>query len=1210
MATSDKSAPKRAKQARSLAELASQPDPIAPLEVKLFLRATAPVLRKLEADLSARARESASVCERLAAEHARQVEAQRTGDEYDAWLGALVEQVAAAWVLACVFVRTLEDRGLVRQNRIAGPGASDSLREFLSLAPSLSERDYIELCLRELLHDPAAEPLFGRENPLWLLAPSAEGARALLEVFRAPSAEAPALRFGQADTRFLGDLYQDLNENVRERYALLQTPKFVEEYILDRTLEPAIERFGLEQTTLIDPTCGSGHFLLGAFERLFERHQRVAPNERPEVLAEKALAQVYGTDINPYAVAITRFRLVLAFLEVTGTTKLKEAPKLTLNVVVADSLLHRGDGESEGRARNGDRRWYALEDEQAAERVLNPEPKFAAVVGNPPYITVKDDALRELYRKAYPRSAAGKYSMGAPFTERLFDLARQDGRVGMITANSFMKREFGKKLITEFLPTVDLDFIVNSAGAYIPGHGTPTVLLFGTHRKPRGGSVLAVLGKRGEPSTPEDASKGLVWSSIRKHGEEVGHEDDYISVAKVAREKLRGHPWSLAGGGAEELKALLEERADKRLGDIAASIGIASFTLEDDVYLRSEDAWRRVGVDEARTRPMVIGEAIRDWSVGETPVAFFPYDHRFSPIDDRERSLRALWAFRTNLANNMLFGGKTKVEGGLRWYEYGRLTVEKLRTPLTIAFAFVATHNHFVLDRGGKVFKQTAPIIKLPEGATEDDHLALLAYLNSSTACFWMKQVFYPKGGELDWEDRFEYAGTGMLQMPVPAGYEALAGYGRKLAAIGETMRGKSLERSGLNEMVRTQEALDWSVYRLWGLDVSAECSRIDPDDRIGHRLIEELIWHRAEEGRQKSRWFECNGYHIPPDPVCTEIRAARRNAVTDRRVAILEDPSYKRPWRAVDINEREERDHIAERLEALEEFARSRSAPVPRRLLLARAGALSEVFVDRYVPVAGPGINVDALLQADSVPFSAAWRYTDPGLAKYRQWQATWDLQRREDAGEKIARILVPPKYDQKDFRRSEYWRLRGKLDVPKERFISYPGLESDEDGEPLYGWAGWDHAKRARALVELYQTRKDDEGWPTERLIPALAGLHELLPWVKQWHNEPDAAYDGARFGDDLAAFLAEELRSHGLTEAQLLAWRPEGGMAKKTGKKLASRPSAASAVPVSLRKSQPENDNEAAAVRGERRARQNASKPTPTVYEKPVRKKKAER
>ena len=65
---------------------------------------------------------------------------------------------------------------------------------------------------------------------------------------------------------------------------------------------------------------------------------------------------------------------------------------------------------------------------------------------------------------------------------------------------------------------------------------------------------------------------------------------------------------------------------------------------------------------------------------------------------------------------------------------------------MSIAFAYVATHNHFVLDRGGKVFKQTAPVIKLPQGATEDEHLALLGVLNSSTACFWLKQSSHNKG--------------------------------------------------------------------------------------------------------------------------------------------------------------------------------------------------------------------------------------------------------------------------------------------------------------------------------------------------------------------------------------------------------------------------------------------------------------------------------
>ena len=51
----------------------------------------------------------------------------------------------------------------------------------------------------------------------------------------------------------------------------------------------------------------------------------------------------------------------------------------------------------------------------------------------------------------------------------------------MITANSFMKREFGKKLIEEFFPKVDLTHVIDTSPAHpaIASHGTATVILFG-----------------------------------------------------------------------------------------------------------------------------------------------------------------------------------------------------------------------------------------------------------------------------------------------------------------------------------------------------------------------------------------------------------------------------------------------------------------------------------------------------------------------------------------------------------------------------------------------------------------------------------------------------------------------------------------------------------------------------------------------------------
>ncbi len=84
---------------------------------------------------------------------------------------------------------------------------------------------------------------------------------------------------------------------------------------------------------------------------------------------------------------------------------------------------------------------------------------------------------------------------------------------------------------------------------------------------------------------------------------------------------------------------------------------------------------------------------------------------------------------------------------------------------------------------------------------------------------------------------------------------------------------------------------------------------------------------------------------------------------------------------------------------------------------------------------------------------------------------------------------IAVPPKYAAADFTEASFWSNRGKLDVPKERFVSYPKL--GPGGEDLYGWAGWDQLDQARALAALYRTRKTQDRWPAEKLLPILAGL-----------------------------------------------------------------------------------------------------------------------
>ncbi|WP_067467828.1 DUF7008 domain-containing protein [Actinomadura macra] len=128
-----------------------------------------------------------------------------------------------------------------------------------------------------------------------------------------------------------------------------------------------------------------------------------------------------------------------------------------------------------------------------------------------------------------------------------------------------------------------------------------------------------------------------------------------------------------------------------------------------------------------------------------------------------------------------------------------------------------------------------------------------------------------------------------------------------------------------------------------------------------------------------------------------------------------------------------------------------------------------------------------------------------------------------------------MPPKYAPKDFKKPSFWSQRGKLDVPKERFISYPGASPDADDALLIGWAGWDHKDQAQALANLVNDRAEVGAWGAEKLTPLLAGLLEVLPWVKQWHGEYDAEWEGVP-AEEFETFLNEQLSRYELSEQDL--------------------------------------------------------------------------
>ena len=332
------------------------------IDSKRLLADLQKLLKILEADIRERLEAQPERIAELDAEWRAARDARRTAATQFEWREERTTQAGVHWILGTVFLRFLEDNGYLERPFLFGPEthtqalAIDRHTRYFREHPGDSDREYLLDCFADAAELPGVDGLFDPDhNPLYRIQLAGDGAMALRDFWRRVDPDTGVVVHDFSDaahgTRFLGDLYQDLSESARKRYALLQTPEFVEEFILDRTLTPAIETFGYRVVRLIDPTCGSGHFLLGAFRRMFSLWSQAEPARNLPDLARRALNAVYGVDLNPFAVEIARFRLLVAALNACGIDA-SQTPRISASISRPATAFCTGQG-SECVARRG-----------------------------------------------------------------------------------------------------------------------------------------------------------------------------------------------------------------------------------------------------------------------------------------------------------------------------------------------------------------------------------------------------------------------------------------------------------------------------------------------------------------------------------------------------------------------------------------------------------------------------------------------------------------------------------------------------------------------------------------------------------------------------------------------------------------------------------------------------------------------------------------
>jgi hypothetical protein len=176
---------------------------------------------------------------------------------------------------------------------------------------------------------------------------------------------------------------------------------------------------------------------------------------------------------------------------------------------------------------------------------------------------------------------------------------------------------------------------------------------------------------------------------------------------------------------------------------------------------------------------------------------------------------------------------------------------------------------------------------------------------------------------------------------------------------------------------------------------------------------------------------------------------------------------------------------------------------------------------------------------------------YTESGLVKRAAWEHVWQIRQSIDAEEKVPDVPVPPEYSQgsrgksTDFLQNEYWHLRGKLDVPRERFIAFTELPSRDNPAGLYGWAGWTPLQRLKTILILDE-HLEDSGIPLADRIGLLDSAWRLLPDVTR-----EDIVVATRLKAELQAIVGPEGPSHELIEDWKKRFPPPNARATRTSR-----------------------------------------------------------
>ncbi len=560
---------------------------------------------------------------------------------------------------------------------------------------------------------------------------------------------------GQVYERFLGKVIVpkgrgvDIEEKpeVRKAGGVYYTPTYIVDYIVKNTVGKLVDGKTpkkVEKLHILDPACGSGSFLIGAYQYLLDWHRdwyathepkKHAKGKNPKVFlfrendwrlttSEKKrilLNNIYGVDIDTQAVEVTKLALLLKVLEgESEETLLKQfqlfkeraLPDLRANIKCGNSLIGPDFYEGKELSLFGEEEQYRInvfDWEREFAHVLK-QGGFDAVIGNPPYVRIQTTKQNEInyYNYKY-KTAIGNYDIYCLFTEKGYTLLNSNGSLCFIMPHRYLKTDYGKglrKFITE----------KNSLNKIIDFDG---YMVF------KSASINTCITQ-----LVKNKGKNFIYGQLHAHNE--GQElidsflkeslagktsSQYYTVGQIIKSTLSEEPWVFIWPHEETVWNKMNSM-NSSLGDATTHIFQGLKTSADNIYIMdyiktengkvqafSKHLNKEFSLEEGILKPLVKGGQMRRHRIEQhKKIILFPYmKGKLISSIEMQKQYPSCWEYLNECKDYLERRERGRFRGN-EWYQYGRSQALNVINCKKILVPDYYARASYCLDSGGNYY--------------------------------------------------------------------------------------------------------------------------------------------------------------------------------------------------------------------------------------------------------------------------------------------------------------------------------------------------------------------------------------------------------------------------------------------------------------------------------------------------------------------------